>query len=419
MADTSSLFREQAVEAASARLGYPSRLYSLNGWLLTGFLTVSLVAACIYVSVGHYSRRETVAGAIMPGAGVERASSMRGGIVKQVLVKSGQHVTRGEPLFLMSYEQTLQGGEDFARSLDTSNQEQLASIERQSRLKKEQIAAGQAETGARIRGAEADLHHLTQQVELQKNRVGLLQKDYDASEQLMAKQYISRVQLMQKHDALLQGQQTLLQIEQSISERASQIEQLRAELRAGQAVLAQADADLALAKAQYDEKTLNNQATVGARVVAMRDGEITDIQVRAGDMVTANQTLALVVPSEGGAQRADLWVPSRAIGFVRRGNEVRLMFDAFPYQTFGIGTGRVVEVSDAPLMPGELPVPIKTEEQMYKIVVRLDHDELTAYGRNWPLKPGMRLTADLVLEEKSFLDWLLDPLLAARKRAGT
>jgi hypothetical protein len=31
----------------------------------------------------------------------------------------------------------------------------------------------------------------------------------------------------------------------------------------------------------------------------------------------------------------------------------------------------------------------------------------------------MRLTADLVLEDRSFLAWLLDPLLAAQKRAGT
>jgi len=30
----------------------------------------------------------------------------------------------------------------------------------------------------------------------------------------------------------------------------------------------------------------------------------------------------------------------------------------------------------------------------------------------------MRVTADLVLDEKSLLDWLLDPLLASKKRAG-
>ena len=45
-------------------------------------------------------------------------------------------------------------------------------------------------------------------------------------------------------------------------------------------------------------------------------------------------------------------------------------------------------------------------------------DRQQAYGKAWPLAAGMSLSADLVLEERSLLDWLLEPLLAAKKRAG-
>ena len=58
-------------------------------------------------------------------------------------------------------------------------------------------------------------------------------------------------------------------------------------------------------------------------------------------------------------------------------------------------------------------------EALYRVRVALLSSSQTAYGRDWPLSPGMRLTADLVLEDRSFLAWLLDPLLAAQKRAGT
>ncbi|HTM79919.1 HlyD family secretion protein [Asticcacaulis sp.] len=247
----------------------------------------------------------------------------------------------------------------------------------------------------------------------------MLQKDFEAASTLMEKQYISQVQLMQKRDALLQGRQALSQIDQSIAANHNQIEQLGATLRSSQSAGAEAEADLRLIQAQFDEKQISTHASDGAQVSATRAGEVTNIQVRVGEVVAGNQTMGLVVPDGiRSAQRAELWVPSRAVGFIRPGNTVRVMFDAFPYQTFGVGKGRVVDVSSAPLMPNELPIPLETKEQMYRVVVALDGDALTAYGRKRVLLPGMRLTADVVLDEKSFLDWLLDPLLAIRKRAG-
>jgi membrane fusion protein len=95
------------------------------------------------------------------------------------------------------------------------------------------------------------------------------------------------------------------------------------------------------------------------------------------------------------------------------------MFDAFPYQTFGAGTGRVSEISLAPIMPNEIPIPIDAREQMYKVTATLDRDTLEAYGKVWPLRAGMRLSADLVLDEKSLLGWLFDPITAMRKRTAS
>ncbi|OYO30310.1 hypothetical protein CD932_03555 [Janthinobacterium sp. PC23-8] len=66
------------------------------------------------------------------------------------------------------------------------------------------------------------------------------------------------------------------------------------------------------------------------------------------------------------------------------------MYDAFPFQTFGISRGVVREIASAPVMPNELPVPIETKEQLFRIRVMLERTALEAYGRSWPLTPGMR-----------------------------
>ena len=44
----------------------------------------------------------------------------------------------------------------------------------------------------------------------------------------------------------------------------------------------------------------------------------------------------------------------------------------------------------------------------------LDRQDVTAYGERIPLQPDMLLKADILLDRRPLLAWLLDPLLSAR-----
>ncbi len=59
---------------------------------------------------------------------------------------------------------------------------------------------------------------------------------------------------------------------------------------------------------------------------------------------------------------------------------------------------------------------VRVAEPVYKVLVTLDARAMRAYGKVIPLQSGMALTADILLESRSFLDLLMDPLLAARGR---
>ena len=76
----------------------------------------------------------------------------------------------------------------------------------------------------------------------------------------------------------------------------------------------------------------------------------------------------------------------------------------------------MAQVSSAVLRPGEVTAAVKVAEPVYKILVALDATTMQAYGKTIPLQSGMALTADILLESRSFLDLLMDPLLAARGR---
>jgi len=376
-----------------------------------------LAAVITFAAVAKYTKKETVVGVVVPAEGISRLSSIRAGVIRKILVSSGEHVKAGQPIFEISYDPVLLDGNQLSVLTERTTQSELLAVENQAAAKRGQLLQSQGENRARIAGIEADIGHLELQKQLQVERIDILEKDYEAASTLLEKQFISQANLMKKRDLLLDARQRDLDIDKALSQAKSQIAELSAEIAGQGEAINEADANLRLSKAQYDEKRLESQSSVGATIVAPKSGILTNVVGKVGDVVQAEKTIALVVQDGNKvSENIELWVPSKSIGFVQAGNKVRLMYDAFPFQTFGVGTGKVIEISTAPLMPSEIPIPIETKEQMYKVVVSMDSDRLAAYGREWVVMPGLRLHADLVLDEKNLLGWLLDPLTAARNR---
>ena len=109
-------------------------------------------------------------------------------------------------------------------------------------------------------------------------------------------------------------------------------------------------------------------------------------------------------------------MPSRAIGFVKPGQRVKLMIDAFPFQHFGTQQGVIDTVSQTVLAPNEILGAVALKEPAYRVTVRLDRQTVAAYGQAIPLQPDMSLQADITLEQRSLIAWLLNPLISARGR---
>lgn len=417
MFDGGDLFRTEVIDFARTRFGSPVRNPGIKSWVLVSFLTALVATVAAFLCASQYTKRETVLGEVVPSEGILKVSSLRNGTIRQVLVRSGDLVHKDQPLFSISNDLTLVDGQSFASRINVATGQQLRSGELQGKARKAQLIKDRAVLDARRSGLETDLGSLKQQKALQIDRVTLLESTVAAARRLNAQNYMSVFELRQREDTLLQARQAVAQLDRAILQNESQMREIAQQVESLAFQLRESDAGQELERAQMEEKRLNELSAQGGFILAARDGHFTSLQVRSGDVVSAGQPLAMIVPDKrAGALRVHLWAPSRAIGFVRPGDRVRLMFDAFPYQKFGGGSGRVVEVSSAPMMPNELPVPVETREQMYMIVVSLDRDSLDAYGKNWSLTPGMRLTADLVLDRRSLLDWLLEPVLAVRHR---
>ncbi|HEX5128479.1 MAG TPA: HlyD family efflux transporter periplasmic adaptor subunit, partial [Usitatibacter sp.] len=144
-------------------------------------------------------------------------------------------------------------------------------------------------------------------------------------------------------------------------------------------------------------------------------GIVANIAVNRGQSVAADAPLATVLP-KGSGLHVELLVPTRAIGFVTKGAEVVLRYEAFPYERFGQYRGVITNIGSNVWTQGERIGPLSAREPVYRVDVQLERQSVAALGQEFPLRPGMLVNADLLLERRTLLEWLFEPVLQLKGR---
>jgi membrane fusion protein len=150
-------------------------------------------------------------------------------------------------------------------------------------------------------------------------------------------------------------------------------------------------------------------------VLAPQDGLITALQIDVGKQAQIDHPLMSLIP-DGTRLQADLYIPSRSVGFVRVGNVAQLQYQAFPYQKFGIQPGAVVKISRTAVSAQELPFPAASTEFYYVVTVKPEKEFVLAYGKQEPLQTGMQVDADIWLDRRTLLEWIFEPLFSITGR---
>jgi membrane fusion protein len=390
-------------------------LFGIGSWVLVSFMIALVAGVLAFLFLSSFTRKETVEGFLEPDRGSSSVTFQRPGTVAQVFVREGQIVRKGQRLFAISLDQTLGDGRTVSDRLNKANDSQAAEV--QAQLAAAQASAQAQERGSmeRIVAAREQVRGLSANIVLQRQRVELDRATLASYEALVSKGYVSKVRFRDQQAQVLASTQAVNDTQRQIDQSRGDILAAEAELLRQRSDGASASAQLRASRAALDEKRAQNDAERGMILVAPADGRVVTIRASAGGAVTPGAALATLLPSDARLV-AELWVPSRAIGFVREGDEVRLMFDAFPFERFGTGKGRVASVSTTPVDPKDLPVPGEAKEALFRVRAVLTNQVVTAYGRSWALAPGSRLRGDLILERQSLSAWLLDPLRAVRGR---
>jgi len=105
-------------------------------------------------------------------------------------------------------------------------------------------------------------------------------------------------------------------------------------------------------------------------------------------------------------------------GFVHVGDPVAIKFDTFPYSQYGMAEGRVRTVSPDSFTPqdearnptGALPM-APTGESFYRARIAVDRVALHGVPAGFRIMPGMPVTADVRVGQRTVLKYLLGAVL--------
>lgn len=261
----------------------------------------------------------------------------------------------------------------------SSQRERLVRFEylaNEGALAKEQVFQAQQQLSDRQRTMTQQLGEIQQsQTESQRMRAEL--------QQVVAESRRLRAELNRKYAEANNAQ---LQSQQAIQQLMVQKTQLQAKIQQNQKQLVQAKTEL-------------NQLTLRAPA----DGYISTLNIRrAGEVAQAGQEIVEIAP-QGAPLILSAALPTREAGLVKVGDRTQIKFDAYPYQDYGVMSGKVTAISPD----------IKSDEKLgavYRVEIALDRNSVTKDQQTIPLRAGQTATAEIIVRHRRIADVLLDPI---------
>jgi HlyD family secretion protein len=309
----------------------------------------------------------TVQGKLEPLGVVKDIQVPVGGVVEKILVKSGDHVKKGQTLLLLDAESTTDQRQAIIKSIS---------------YKQQQLALKNIELQRFLEGNTTEQHVLRQNLSLEN-------------------EILARFDALRREGATAELQ--YLQQRNKVQEVTGQIEGSKADRQRQDAVLEQGirqlQSELTELRSKLSELNINIRYQ---KIKAPENGTIFELKPKArGFVAQTSEPMMKIVPYDKLVARVE--IPSREIGFVSVGKPVDISIDSFPSSDYGVIGGSVKNIGSDVLPPDQFK-----QEYRYPADIKLNSQELKLKGGgHLPLQVGMSLTANIKLRKVTYLQLLL------------
>lgn len=358
-------------------------------WLLVGLFAIALLAATFV----QLPETVTAPFILVPENGADPIQAPRMSIVHQVCVRMGQSVKAGDPLYVLRSDE-IRGWGTEARTMSEdlrTHEDGLAKADAEYasalKIKDAEISQARSEVKFREKHAASNRELLARLQKLSTtggiSQVELLQHQVDAAESekdlSVAQRTLEQVKL--------ERQQMEAEHSRTRAENVTEIEKLKVRIAALHGDLQDSNKLLLTVRAPYDGVV------------------IAQMQQNAGSVVQNGQELCQLARKEA-RPRAQLTLSEAGLPKLAAGERVHLLFDAFPYQRYGVVKARLNWVSPSAVS--------STQGQRFVGLASIDETELTKPHR-LALGVGMGGEARILVGQRTIIEYAFEPIRQLRE----
>jgi membrane fusion protein len=379
-------------------------------WAARGLAWVLLAifgAAAVALAIVHVPETVPAPFVLVAVKGSDPIRALHAGVVTGVHVADAQRVAAGAALFTLRSE---------AVGDRTAERDALGAS----------LAGGQArqanerERYAQQRRAdEQDVTRLTARIAALETQIAI--KERQAS---LAREVAARTQ--RSYDRGLTSWMDTTASRLEADRLAADVEQARADLASTRSELDRLRFQMGARRAEFDELTrrvgeeidrtrtrkgmLDREGPSDAHALMLSapcEGTVVGLLARTAGTVVAEGEVLAEIACTGERLQVELQVPQRGLAVVAPGQAVRLRYDAFPYERYGVRSARLRWMSPA-AAPG-------SADGAFRALADLDEASVQAGGRDRPVLPGMRGDASIVVGRRSLASYVFAPLRRLRE----
>jgi adhesin transport system membrane fusion protein len=425
-----------AEKSAAAMQGPPEYTHFV---LWTAFaLVIAFVVWAAYANIGETTVGE---GKVIPSSQVQVVQNLEGGIVSEIKVRVGDVVRKNQVLMLIddtrytsSFRENKAKNDALQAKIARLNAEvsgQVFSVPAQIRKNNPDLVereltlyrSRQAEFNANTAAFRQQIDQRTKELDEKRGRLKqitgsleFLNRELTMSRPLVKEGAMSEVEILrlerQAND--LKGELestriTIPRLESAVGEARSKLESYTAKFRAD------ALAELNLARAEQEGTSATGDALEDrvkrAVVRSPVNGTVKTVKVTTvGGVVQPGSDLLEIVPLED-TLLVEARVRPRDIAFLRPGQEALVKITAYDFSIYGGFPAKLEQISADTILDE------KKTESYYLVQVRTTSNAPARSTQALAIIPGMTATVHIQTGEKTFLQYLLKPIIKTKEMA--
>lgn len=416
------LFRKEAIDAIQNQWAGKVIITNPISFKILTFFAFSFALFLMLVLIfGTYTDKTTVEGQLLPLSGVVRIYPNNIGTVEEIYIQDGDFVKKGDKLFLISNEYYNQMG-NVSKYLIKEAENKKDNLEKELEVK--QIIYNNEQQNIKNKITHLTNRHkfIQKQLQDQKRRVFLAKEVLNKYKELEKYKAVSLIERVNQENILLSEQSNLNLINSQEISMREELDELNVNLSVlperFKVELSQLERELSV----INQEILELKSKSNNIIQADKSGVISTININIGQKINADDLMATIIPKNS-ELFANLYVPSRAMGFIKEQDQVILRYQSYPYQKYGFGKGKIVFIGKTALNKQELNSLgtvskdlMQLNEPTYLIKVKLDKQTITIKGEENPLQIGMLLEADIHHKKSKFYEILFEPILRISKK---